>query len=399
MKSEFITLYEELDNLNEANMSANDYANYTDKSLVRYEIFWPSAWADSDKTRYENSGITFRQAVAEIIEIISKLPTRKKFGITIHCEFIDVTNLGAEAFYLYTFKKEYKNPATLRFNTRSITPAPDFVRTAGQRILDMLEASNFIIEEDIELRAPKTKITNNYKDEPVVFIWSKYVDETKKDTWLSVEKNSEGKYEGMLYETAEEAVKEASAMLVDQLEDDWFSDEELPTRNIEDWTVEAIAVPLSEVSEEALCDNDLIHLLPESLNESATVGCGLEEVIDIMEKYNRLPYLPSRWKIDDIDDRADVSSISFINKGLQLMFWFYVKEEKDIYTISYNAGMSDIDFNHKAHTMSNLSPEDCIKFIFGVVEEFDKILDYARNKDVPGYKKALKAAGYKVSRI
>ena len=39
MKSEFITLYEELDNLNEANMSANDYANYTDKSLVRYEIF------------------------------------------------------------------------------------------------------------------------------------------------------------------------------------------------------------------------------------------------------------------------------------------------------------------------------------------------------------------------
>jgi hypothetical protein len=61
--------------------------------------------------------------------------------------------------------------------------------------------------------------------------------------------------------------------------------------------------------------------------------------------------------------------------------------------------MSDIDFNHKAHTMSNLSPEDCIKFIFGVVEEFDKILDYARNKDVPGYKKALKAAGYKVSRI
>lgn len=118
-----------------------------------------------------------------------------------------------------------------------------------------------------------------------------------------------------------------------------------------------------------------------------------------MEKYNRLPYLPSRWKIDDIDDSSDVSSISFINKGLQLMFWFYVKEEKDTYTISYNAGMSDIDFSHKAHIMSNLSPEDCIKFIFGAVEEFDNILDYARNNDIPGYKKALKAAGYKVSRV
>jgi hypothetical protein len=149
MKSEFITLYEELNNLNEAKMPADDYANYTDESLVKYEIFWPSAWADSDKTRYKNSDITFKQAVEEIIEIISKLPARKKFGITISCDFLDVTNLGAEAFYLYTFKKEYKNPATIRFNTRSTTPAPDFVRIAGQRILDALEVTKFTIEEKI----------------------------------------------------------------------------------------------------------------------------------------------------------------------------------------------------------------------------------------------------------
>lgn len=149
MKSDFMELYEELTNLNGAKIPANDYANYTYESLVKYKIFWPSAWADSDKTRYENSDITFKQAVEEIIEIISKLPTRKKFGITISCDFLDGTRFGVEAFYLYNFRKEYKRPATIRFNTRSTTPAPDFVRTAGQRILDMLEVSNFIIEEGI----------------------------------------------------------------------------------------------------------------------------------------------------------------------------------------------------------------------------------------------------------
>lgn len=146
MKSEFMTLYEELNNLNEAKMPADDYANYTDESLVKYEMFWPSLWADSDKTEYKNSDITFKQAVAEIIEIISKLPTRKKFGITISCVFLDGTWLGVEAFYIYNFKKEYKRPTTVRLNGRSVSLPPDFVVNACKEIVKALEATKVKVE-------------------------------------------------------------------------------------------------------------------------------------------------------------------------------------------------------------------------------------------------------------
>lgn len=155
MKTEFMKIYEELEQLTEANMPAgraDDYALYTADSPVRYKIWWPNAWFDADKTRYENSGIPFKQAVEEIVSIISELPREKKFGITISCEFLLRNTIGVEAFYLYTFAKEYKKPATLRFNTRSATPAPDFVRDAGQKIIDILEeVANFIIEEEINV--------------------------------------------------------------------------------------------------------------------------------------------------------------------------------------------------------------------------------------------------------
>ena len=155
MKTEFMKIYEELEQLTEANTPAarfDEYALYTADSPVRYKIYWPNAWFDADKTRYENSGIPFKQAVEEIVSIISELPREKKFGITISCEFLIRNTIGVEAFYLYTFAKEYKKPATLRFNTRSATPAPDFVRDAGQKIIDILEeVANFIIEEEINV--------------------------------------------------------------------------------------------------------------------------------------------------------------------------------------------------------------------------------------------------------
>lgn len=155
MKTEFMKIYEELEQLTEANIPAarfDDYALYTADSPARYKIYWPNAWFDADKTRYENSGIPFKQAVEEIVSIISKLPREKKFGITISCEFLVRNTIGVEAFYLYTFAKAYKKPATLRFNTRSATPAPEFIRDAGQKIIDILEeVANFIIEEEINV--------------------------------------------------------------------------------------------------------------------------------------------------------------------------------------------------------------------------------------------------------
>lgn len=158
MKSDFMKWYEELEQLTEEKTSANDtidsklvndYEQYTAESLVSYKMFWPSAWASSDKTRYTNSGITFSQAIDEMLSIISKLPSRKKFGITISCDFlVKGTRFGAEAFYFYRFDEESSWPATLRFNSRSITKAPKWVRDAGQKILDALNVTNFKIENE-----------------------------------------------------------------------------------------------------------------------------------------------------------------------------------------------------------------------------------------------------------
>lgn len=148
MKTDFMKAYEELERLSEARMPAdeyakysamaNDYKNYTIDSPAKYQVYWPNAWYDSDKTGYTNSEIPFRQAVYEILNIINKLPAEKKFGIDIQCKFLDGSNLDIEAFYLYNFAEEYNKPAVLRFNSRSATPAPKFVRDAGQKILDAL---------------------------------------------------------------------------------------------------------------------------------------------------------------------------------------------------------------------------------------------------------------------
>jgi hypothetical protein len=93
-----------------------------------------------------------------------------------------------------------------------------------------------------------------------VYIWDMYLDPADKGTWMSAELYN-GEYDGVVFETEEEALNAAWYHL-QELEDegelsDWDDDSVDP----DDYTIEAIAIPLSKVSEDTLYSSNLEHLI------------------------------------------------------------------------------------------------------------------------------------------
>ena len=100
------------------------------------------------------------------------------------------------------------------------------------------------------LYADGTKITTVNQpvksiNNKVVYIWDMYVDTKDKGTWTSAEKYKV-EWVGTVFETEQEAIDAGYNHLV-ELEDEG----ELICKP-DDYTVEAMAVPISEVSDETL---------------------------------------------------------------------------------------------------------------------------------------------------
>ena len=101
------------------------------------------------------------------------------------------------------------------------------------------------------LYADGTKITTSKTTgQPVqsaglVYIWDMYIDPKDKGTWTSAEKYKI-EWVGTVFETEQEAIDAGHNHLI-ELEDE----RELKGKS-EDYTVETIAIPISEVSDETL---------------------------------------------------------------------------------------------------------------------------------------------------
>jgi hypothetical protein len=119
----------------------DDYANYSEDSLVKYSIRWFNY-----RDRFENSNIPFNQAIAEILKHISELIAEAKYGIVISCSFTSTSQFGNEAFYIYR-GISHTDKIEIRFNARSVSPTPDFVKNAANEIAKALGSTDIRIDD------------------------------------------------------------------------------------------------------------------------------------------------------------------------------------------------------------------------------------------------------------
>ncbi len=113
----------------------------------------------------------------------------------------------------------------------------------------------------------KASYGNNLPTE--VWIWDVYLEPADKGTWTSAE-IWQGKYDGYVFETENDALDAAWSHLSE------LEDEDELDGDPDDYYVEAFSVPVSEVAEDTLSDSGLDHLIEslkdtnESLKEAAT---------------------------------------------------------------------------------------------------------------------------------
>ena len=90
----------------------------------------------------------------------------------------------------------------------------------------------------------------------VVYIWDMYMNADEKGTWTSAELRN-NKYEGTVFET-EKGARDAALNLLSELDDE----DELDSDDWnDDYYIDAVEIPLSEVSEQTLRFSNLDHLI------------------------------------------------------------------------------------------------------------------------------------------
>ena len=88
-----------------------------------------------------------------------------------------------------------------------------------------------------------------------LYTWDMYVDEDEKGTWCGAEKDGID-WNGYVYETEDDAVTGGLDLLM-QLNNEGDLD-----YDVDDYTVDTIAIPFKELTAEILEYSDLEHLIP-----------------------------------------------------------------------------------------------------------------------------------------
>ena len=87
-----------------------------------------------------------------------------------------------------------------------------------------------------------------------VYIWDMYSNSRKKGTWTSAE-FYQGWWEGYVYETADKAINGGSRHLYELAAEDELDGDP------DDYVIDAVAIPLIDVSDDTLSDSNLDHLI------------------------------------------------------------------------------------------------------------------------------------------
>ena len=88
-----------------------------------------------------------------------------------------------------------------------------------------------------------------------LYAWDMYLDDSKKGTWCSVEKDG-STWEGRVFETEADAFNAGLTLLYE------LSDEDELRGEPEDYTIATFSIPITELTVELLEESDLEHLIP-----------------------------------------------------------------------------------------------------------------------------------------
>lgn len=97
--------------------------------------------------------------------------------------------------------------------------------------------------------AKKANLGNKYPE--YLYTWDAYKTKSEKGTWRGAE-FYDGDWDGALFDTEEEAIAEGKILVADNLD---------PGEALEDYTITAYPVPISEISDEQLEYLGFAHLI------------------------------------------------------------------------------------------------------------------------------------------
>ena len=118
-----------------------------------------------------------------------------------------------------------------------------------------IEAEIEKLQQELQ-QAKAAEKSATYSEFPTeLYAWDMYITEDEKGTWCSAEKY-EGTWDGVVFETEEDAVNAALTLLNE------LDDEDELRGDKDDYTIDTFTIPITELTVEDLEFSDLDHLIP-----------------------------------------------------------------------------------------------------------------------------------------
>ena len=119
-----------------------------------------------------------------------------------------------------------------------------------------VEAEIIKLQQELQqLKAAEKKASYGNKLPTTVWIWDMYLEPQNKSDWMSAEEDDNGNWEGIVFETEEKALDAGWTLLCE------LDDENELDGDPDDYYIDAIEVPITQVTKESLEDSDLEHLI------------------------------------------------------------------------------------------------------------------------------------------
>ena len=123
------------------------------------------------------------------------------------------------------------------------------------RTADDIQAEIERLQQELQQVKVAEKSATYTKFPTELWAWDMYMDESKKGTWCSIEKD-DFTWDGRVFETEDDAIRDAQ-ILLGELD----GENELPG-DPDEYTIDTFSIPITELTVEILEDSDLEHLIP-----------------------------------------------------------------------------------------------------------------------------------------
>lgn len=152
------------------------------------------------------------------------------------------------------FAKEFKLYESLYANQKPKTESKKVLKES--RSAAEIEAEIERLQQELaQAKVNEKSAGYNGKYPTVLYAWDMYIDDSEKGTWCSAEKE-DYTWDGIVFETEKDAISAAQTLLGElDNEGELYGDPD-------EYTIDIITIPITDLTVETLEDSDLEHLIP-----------------------------------------------------------------------------------------------------------------------------------------